>query len=343
MAKRGNNEGTISKRSDGRWQARLTQENGRRKYFYARTRQEVARLLTTGLRDRDRGLPVVGEKQTVGEYLTHWLATSKHRVKPRTHQRYGELLRVHAVPALGKVPLARLTPQQVQALYTTKLNEGLSQTTVRHLHAVLRTAISHAERQGLVPRNVVALTNPPRMRRPEMRTLTAEQAQTLLAAAQGNRLAALYVLALTTGMRQGELLALRWRDVDLDSATLRVTATLQTTQKGLMFAKPRRTVAGVKSRSHPWLWPHSPRTAPGKPKNGCAPVEPGRRWTWSLRTRSAVPCKRRTCSPEATSRSCGAPDCRAFASMTCATRPPRCSWRAVSRSRWSANCSDTPA
>ncbi|HEV2460788.1 MAG TPA: tyrosine-type recombinase/integrase, partial [Ktedonobacterales bacterium] len=212
---------------------------GRRKAYYAATRAEASAKLNAALHDRDLGLPIVAEKQTVGAYLTSWLAASKHQVKPRTHQRYSELLRVHAIPALGRTLLARLSPQQVQALYATKLDAGLSPTTVHHLHAVLRTAIGYAERQRLVPRNVVALTTPPRIRRTEMRTLTAEQAQAFLAAANGDRLQALYVLAMSSGMRQGELLALRWADVDLDRASLRVRATLQKTSEGFTFAEPK--------------------------------------------------------------------------------------------------------
>jgi integrase len=239
MSKRGNGEGSITQLTDGRWQARISLDGGARKALYGKTRAEVASKLTAALRDRDRGVPVLGEKQTVGTYLATWLDASKHRVKPRTYERYAELIAVHVTPSLGRVALAKLSPQHVQRLYTAKLDEGLSSTTVHHIHAVLRTALAHAEKQGLVARNVVKLTTPPRMRRIEMHTLTSEQAQKLLATAKGDRLEALYVLALSTGMRQGELLALRWADVDLERATLRVTATLQRTRAGVMLAPPK--------------------------------------------------------------------------------------------------------
>jgi integrase len=238
--RRGNNEGTITKSSDGRWEARVTLEDGRRKCFYGKTRQEVSRLLATALRDQEQGLPVVGEKQTVEQFLLSWLEMTQHTIRPRTWKRYKEYVQLHILPALSKVRLAKLTAQQVQALYTAKLQEGLSPTTVHHLHATLHRALDRAVRLGLVQRNVGDLVDVPRMTHREMVTLSEEQARTLLNVAKGARLEALYVLALATGMRLGELLALRWRDVDLDGATLQVKATLHFTPGGgYVFAEPK--------------------------------------------------------------------------------------------------------
>lgn len=237
--KRGNSEGSIKRRSDGRWEARITLEDGRRKSFYGKTRQEAARLLAAALRDRDTGLPPVAGRETVGQYLDSWLETSKHTIKPRTWKRYVEYVRLHMIPKLGKIPLSKLTPQQVQLLYAEKLEEGLSTTTVHHLHAVLHRAIHAAVRLGLVQRNVCDMVDPPRMRRNEMAVLSPEQVRALLEAAAGERLEALYVLAVSTGMRQGELLALKWREVDLDGASLQVRATLQYTSEGFVFADPK--------------------------------------------------------------------------------------------------------
>jgi len=126
-------------------------------------------------------------------------------------------MRVHVAPTFGKIRLSSLTAQQVQQLYARKLDSGLSPTTVQHIHAVLHSALDNALRHGLVQRNVADLVDAPGMRHREMQPLNAEQANMLLAAASSTRLEALYVLALTMGMREGELLALRWRDVDLDA------------------------------------------------------------------------------------------------------------------------------
>lgn len=237
--KRGNNEGSIVKRSDGRWMARVTVGGGERKTFYAKTRQEAARLLANALRDRDKGLLIVGEKQTVDVYLTAWLETMKPIIRPRTWQRYHEFVHLHLLPQLGRVVLSRLTPQQVQEVYAAKLAAGLSSTTVAHLHALLHRALGAALRLGLVQRNVSELVEAPKVATHEMATLTPDQARRFLDVAATDRLDALYVLALTTGMRQGELLALKWHAVDLDQATLQVRASLQKTTDGLVFFQPK--------------------------------------------------------------------------------------------------------
>ena len=164
----------------------------------------------------------------------------KPTVRLRTHKRYAELMNLHAIPVLGKTSLAKLTAQHVQTLYATKLAAGLSPTTVRHLATVLHGALAQAERLGLVARNPASLVDPPRNAETEMRVLTPEQVQTLLRAVQGDRLEALYVVAVSTGMRQGELLALRWRDADLTGGTLVVRATLQHTKEEGYVLRPLR-------------------------------------------------------------------------------------------------------
>lgn len=181
--KRGNNEGSITQLGDGRWQARVTLEGGRRKAYYGATRAEAAAKLHTALRDRDSGLPLVAEKQTVGQYLAVWLDTVKPTIRPRTWKRYTELMTQHATPVLGKIALAKLTAQQVQRLYSIKLAEGLSVTTAHHLHAVLHRALSQAERLGLVGRNVADLVDAPRMAKHEMHVLDRPQVHRFLQAA----------------------------------------------------------------------------------------------------------------------------------------------------------------
>lgn len=237
--RRNNNEGSITKRTDGRWMARITLEDGKRRTFYGKTRQEVASVLKAAIRDLDSGLPVLGAGQSVAEYLDSWLQATQQTIRPRTWRRREEYIRLHLSPTLGRHPLAKLSPQQVQAFYAEKLEEGLSSTTVRHLHAELHRALKSAFRLGLVQRNVTEMVDPPRMEHREMPTLSREQARTLLAAAAGNRFEALYVLALSTGMRQGELLALKWRDVNLDDGTIQVRASLQHAGAGFIFTEPK--------------------------------------------------------------------------------------------------------
>jgi integrase len=239
--RRGNHEGSITQIGGGRWQARVTLENGARKAYYGKSRAEAAAKLTAALRDRDRGLPVsMDERQTVAQYLSVWLKTIKPTIRPRTWGRYRELVSLHIVPEIGKLALTKLTPQHVQRLYSTKLDAGLSSTTVHHLGMMLHRALHQAERLGLVARNVCELAETPRMAEHELQVLDRAQVRTLLETAKGNRLEALYVLAVTTGMRQGELLGLRWRDIDLAAGTVQVHATLQRTREsGLQLAPPK--------------------------------------------------------------------------------------------------------
>jgi integrase len=240
--KRGNNEGNISRRSDSRWQARITLENGGRKYFYARTRQEAAKLLAQAMRDRDTGIPIVGEKLTVAQYLKQWLDDIAPSLKPRSLQRYEEDVRLRLIPALGKTPLARLSAQQVQAVYSATLKRGLAQGTVAHTHAVLRRALGEAQRLGLVQRNAATLVKAPRPGRHEMHTLAPDEVRRLFEVAAEDRLEALYVLAVTTGMRRGELLGLHWADVDLDGGYVQVHYTLQHLKDGAYTFAPPKTL-----------------------------------------------------------------------------------------------------
>jgi integrase len=136
-------------------------------------------------------------------------------------------VRVHLTPELGRIALAQLSPQHIQVFYARKLNQGLSASTVHHIHGTLHRALKDAMLMGLVQRNVAELVRAPRRSTREMMTLNEEQAHHFLTAAQHDRFAALYVLALTTGMREGELLGLRWQDIDLDRATVQVWLNVQ--------------------------------------------------------------------------------------------------------------------
>lgn len=239
MARRGNGEGTIRQRSDGRWEAMLRLPNGGRKSFFAKTRREVAEKLTFALRARQQGVGVVSDRETVAGYLTSWIASARPSLRPRTWQRYEQLVRVHAIPELGRIRLSHLGPADLQQLYAHRLSAGAAPTSVHHPHAVLHRALRQATGWGLVVRNVADLVKPPRITRREMTTLSPDQARALLDAVAGDRLEAVYVVGLTTGMRQGELLGLRWADVDLDARSARVRTTLHRTRDGFTFAAPK--------------------------------------------------------------------------------------------------------
>ena len=223
MAMRGHGEGSIYQRKDGRWAASITVEGFKRKTFYGKTRKEVQEKLKTALHQQQQGTLVTTPQQKVAQFLVHWLEdVHKHSVRPRTYERYEAMIRLHLVPGIGHHPLQKLSPQHLQSFYAKKLDAGLSPTTVISFHKMLHLALDKAVHWGLVPRNVCDAVEPPHVKRYEIQPLNAEQIQQFLTAARGHRLEALFVLALATGMRRGELLALKWRDINFAIGTLQV-------------------------------------------------------------------------------------------------------------------------
>jgi integrase len=185
---------------------------------------------------------------TVGAFIERWLEDSvRGSVRQSTYQRDESLCRVHIVTSLGKKKLKTLNAADVQRFYRDKLDANLSSATVHKLHVLLHKALKQAERWGLVPRNVADDVDPPKVHKDEVHPLTNEQARKFLETARGDRLEALYVVALQSGLRQGELLALRWEDIDLEARTVQVRRTItrdggKHTVGSAKTAKGRRTV-----------------------------------------------------------------------------------------------------
>jgi integrase len=167
----------------------------------------------------------------------------KNTVRGTTFERYEQITRKHIAPEVNRVKLKALTPAHVRGLYKAKLKSGLSPRTVQYIHVTLHKALKQAEQDGLVPRNATRAVKPPQIRREEMRPLTPEQVGVLFGAVRGDRLEALYVLAVTTGLRQGELLGLKWEDVNLDVGTLQVRRTLTTAKGGPVLTSPKTQAA----------------------------------------------------------------------------------------------------
>ncbi len=227
-----NGEGTIYRRGRGYCgQYHLITRDGtkKRRSVYAKTRAEAAEKLAAAVADRDRGLAFDAGNFTLSEYLDRYLDDARGRLRPKPFNRAEGLVRNHIRPALGRVKLGDLSPAHLRGLYAAKLGSGLSGRTVGYIHVTLYSALKAAVLDGLLPRNPAAAVKPPRTDKQEMTPLSPTQAKTLLdtARAMDDRWSALYVLAVTTGLRQGELLGLRWEDVDLESVTLRVRHTLQ--------------------------------------------------------------------------------------------------------------------
>ena len=224
MAKqRGHGEGSIYQRKDGRWAASITLEGRKRKTFYGKTRKEVQEKLRVALNEQKQGTLATGPQQTLKQYLEHWLEeVHKDRLRLGSYKGYRMYLDNHILPALGHVQIQRLTPQQVQAFYARKLKEGLSAKTISNMHGLLHRALDNAVQWGLVPRNVCDAVSLPRRTRHEIQPLTKDQAQQLLESVRGHSLEGLLTLAVTTGMRAGELLALRWRDISFDNRSVHI-------------------------------------------------------------------------------------------------------------------------
>lgn len=241
MAKRANGEGSIYRQEDGRWRACVSLDHGKRKYLSGRTRAEVAKKLTATLKARDDGWSFPPERQTLAQYLAGWLQVIESHLRPRSYARYHDAVRLHIVPSLGKVSLVKLTAPQLEMLYAAKLKEGLAPASVRRIHAVLHKALHDAERHGLINRNVASLARAPRAERKEMHYLTPEQAQTLLSAIADDPLETFYVLAVNTGLRRGELLALHWKEIHFKEGYLEVLYTLQHNKGGTFTFAPPKT------------------------------------------------------------------------------------------------------
>jgi integrase len=210
------------------WEARYVGADGRRHSVYAKTERGAQEALRKALVDADHGIRPVSRQLTVAAALDDWLVSQQHKLRPRTAASYADTTRLYILPAIGRIPLAKLQPEHIDRMLAS-LSEGgsLSPTTVRYVYSVLRTGLGHALRQGKIVRNVATLVDPPAKAHREQQPLSVEQVRTFLAGVHGDGREALYLTALGTGLRQGELLALRWQDADLATGTLTVRNTLQ--------------------------------------------------------------------------------------------------------------------
>src|SRR5215212_5236834 len=231
MGKRANGEGSITYHK--KWElymaryTMVTPTGPKRKTIYGKVREEVAAKLADALADRNKGLVFDADNLTVGEYLDRWLRDSvQGSVRASTYKSYGQQVRRYLKPSLGRMKLRKLSPMHVQGLYREMQDRGLSARTVQYTHAVLHRALEQARRWGVVDRNVAEDVDTPQVKREEIRPLNRDQTRALLKTAEGHRLEALYIVAVHTGMRPGEVLALKWDDVDLDCGTLQLNRAL---------------------------------------------------------------------------------------------------------------------
>lgn len=239
--RRGIGEGTIRERSDGRWEARVTvgYEAGKRvrRSFYGRTRAEVAGRMTVAIKDLAHGQAPSPERETVGSYLRSWLQDVKPSIRTSTWLRYEQIVAKHLVPELGTVRLSRLTPQAVNGALVRRAAAGSAPKTVAHIRGTLRSALNDAIEARLITYNPASYSRPPRLAQHDVTPMAPVEARAILAAFQGTELEALVATAVYTGARQGELLGLRWADVDLELGKVQIGRSLQRASHSLAELK----------------------------------------------------------------------------------------------------------
>ena len=247
--------GYIVKRGANSWriQIELDRVGGKRHRRFVTvkgTRKDAQRELARLLVSADTGtLPADPTQATVGEYVTASL-DSRADLSPKTLERYRELARHQIVPHVGEVKLQKLRPEHIEHWHAALLAKGLSARTVRHAHRLLSSVLKRAVENGAVARNVAAIRRPPAVEERELEILTPEHIAAVLNSLKGRTLHPIVSLALATGMRRGELLALQWCDVDLDAGKLRVERSVEETKAGLRI-KPPKTKRGRRTITLP--------------------------------------------------------------------------------------------
>jgi len=249
MAKRrGNHEGTIFKRENGTWRAQMSVD-GQRLSYTGKTQQECHEWVKQTHRKIDAGQALPGALKPLDEFLSGWLVSIKPSIQPSTWHLYRQIIRDHIIPDLGKGKLRDLRPEHIQSLYDRKLETGASPRTVQSIHTVLHCALGQAVKLGMLSRNPDDATTPPKRVHKEMSIYDEAQVGTLIhtAQAQSDRNLTLYQLAITTGMRMGELLGLKWADLDWERWRLQVQRQLRMKRGGgYEFTRPK-TKAGKRS------------------------------------------------------------------------------------------------
>jgi integrase len=248
--------GHMRERSSGSWELRYSlgtdPATGKRRIATTTVKgnrrvadKELRRLLRT----LDTGEHVDPTHMTVRQWLVAWLAAVHEEVSPKSHERYSEIAENFLMPALGNLPVAKLAPSHIQQAYNMWAtggrrdgkDGGLSPRTRRHIHRILHSALARAVEQQVLARNPADAFKKrlPKVERREMTTLSADQSARLLTAIKHTRIYWPVLLALSTGMRRGEVFALRWKNVDLERGSLRVMESLEQTKAGIRFKAPK--------------------------------------------------------------------------------------------------------
>lgn len=242
------------KRKDGRWCVALTLPDHTRKYFYAETRKEVLELQRATEWLIERGGMPLSDRVTVGVFLRQWLDdVMKPVMRPTGWRSYDAYVRTHLIATIGNVPLQKLTPQQVLRVLSHMTERGYPPPTVRRVRVLLKAALDQAVEWGMVSNNVALRLKTPPGSHPERPLLTIEEIRALLRVALSTQDGTLILVSLVLGLRQGELLGLKWSDVDWEQARLRVERTLSEQRGDQPVFHQTKTKAGRRDLPLPSL------------------------------------------------------------------------------------------
>ena len=223
------------------WVAQITLPNGQRKSKSSKAQKQVRNWLIKQRNQLREGLYVTDDHIKLGDFLDRYMEdVAKNSLRPRTYNRNIGIVRNHIKPELGNIKLNALRPDQVQSFYAEKLSEGLSKRTVQYIHAVLHKALNQALKWELVTRNVTDLVEKPRPKRKTFTTWSADEVNHFLEAVSTHRWYPIYVLAIYTGMRQGEILGLHREDINLERGAINVRHQVSAIRgQGLVITEPK--------------------------------------------------------------------------------------------------------
>lgn len=232
MSKRSNGEGSIRKRANNRWEARYTvghdpdTEKQIRKSVYGKTKEEVVQKLRKIQYQIDSGNYIEPSKITVSDWLNTWLNTyKKGQIRVSTYNVYQDNIRLHINPHIGHFQLTKIRPEHVQKMIND-ISDNLASASVNKIKNILNNAFKQAVKNGVVHKNVIEAVVVPKLEQRTINFLNNEEQDIFIKALEGDRLRPLFLLALGTGMRIGELLALKWENVNFDEQTIRIEYSL---------------------------------------------------------------------------------------------------------------------
>jgi len=249
MAGKANGDGSIMLRKDGRWMGRywVTLPNGNRKrqHIIKKDRDEVVRLMREEMSKADKGTPIYKDRnRTVKKMAEYWMSEIDPKIsRPNTQHGHAQVMRKHIIPALGDIPLSSLKPEQVRRFINELIDNGVGVRTVQRVHDTLSACLREAVKLDYITRNVVRLVDKPKMEKTERKIWTSDQVTEFLNSCQDHKYYPMFLLLFHYGLRRGELLGLRWQDIDFNRDEIRIRQQYQQIDNKRFF-QPPKTKAG---------------------------------------------------------------------------------------------------